>query len=71
MMALTIQPGEIGPSEIDRAPIDDYHVDRAIGQSTRPTTHHILAMVNGLLLIILAAVSFALFWIVATLLGFI
>lgn len=63
-MALTIRPGET-----DREPIDDYHIDRHIGEATRPATHHILAMVNGLLLIILAAVSFALFWIVATLLG--
>jgi hypothetical protein len=57
------------PREPDREPIDDYHVDRETGQLTRPATHHILAVANGLLLIILAAVSFALFWIVATLLG--
>jgi hypothetical protein len=55
--------------EPDPEPINDYHVDREIGQTTRPATYHILAVANGLLLIILAAVSFALFWIVATLLG--
>ena len=55
--------------EPNREPIDDYHVDRETGQTTRPTTHHILGVANGLLLILLAAVSFALFWIVATLLG--
>ncbi len=65
-MAITI-----GPGEADREPIDDYHVARDVGQPTRPATHHVLALVNGLLLIVLAAVSFALFWIVATLLGFI
>jgi hypothetical protein len=64
MMALTTPPREPAPE-----PIDDYHVDRETGQMTRPATYHILAIANGLLLIILAAVSFALFWIVATLLG--
>ena len=57
------------PREVDGAPIDDYRVDRGAGQTTRPATHHILALMNGLLLISLAAISFALFWIVATLLG--
>jgi hypothetical protein len=66
MMALTIRPGEP-----DREPIDDYHVQPHVGEFTRPATHHVLAVINGLLLIILAAVSFALFWIVATLLGLI
>jgi len=65
-MALTIRPGEP-----DREPIDDYHVQPHVGEFTQPTTHHVLAVINGLLLIILAAVSFALFWIVATLLGLI
>ncbi len=50
-------------------PIDDYHVDRETGRVTRPVTHHLLALARGLLLIILATVSFALFWVVATLLG--
>ncbi len=55
--------------DANREPIDDYHIDRAIGQATQPAAHHVLALVNALLLIILAAVSFALFWVVATLLG--
>lgn len=63
-MAHTVRSGEA-----EREPIDDYHVDRQIGQATRPATHHVLTIVNALLLIILAAVSFALFWIVATMLG--
>jgi hypothetical protein len=66
MMALTIPPGEP-----DREPIDDYHVQPHVGEATRPARHHVIAVINGLLLIILAAVSFALFWIVATLLGLI
>ena len=64
MMASTRRPGET-----DREPIDDYHIDRGAGQTQRPATHHILALLNGLLLIVLAAVSLALFWVVATMLG--
>jgi hypothetical protein len=64
MMALTMRPGEPSPQ-----PIDDYNVQRHVGEATQPTTHHILATVNALLLLVLAAVSFALFWVVATLLG--
>jgi hypothetical protein len=64
MMALTTRPGET-----DREPIDDYRVEPHAGELTQPVSHHILAAVNAVLLIILAAVSFALFWIVATLLG--
>jgi hypothetical protein len=63
MMAQTIRPGE-------QEPIGDYRVDREIGQS-RPVGHHVLSILNGLLLIILAAVSLALFWVVATLIGFV
>ncbi len=59
----------IGPGEADKQPIDDYRIDREVGGPGRPATHHILAVLNGLLLLILAAVSFALFWVVATLLG--
>lgn len=62
-MALTSRPGEP-----DQQPIDDYHVDRGVGETARLAAHHLVAVVNALLLIILAAVSFALFWIVATLL---
>ncbi len=61
-MTLTMGPGE-------REPIDDYHVDRGVGEATKPVTHHVLTVVNAVLLIVLAALSFALFWIVATLLG--
>ena len=64
-MAITEPP----PRTRDREPIDDYHVQGDPGQLTQPVTHHILGVVNGLLLIILAVVSFALFWVVATLLG--
>ena len=59
----------IPPRAADREPIDDYQVDRELGQATRPVTHHLLGLMNGLLLVILAAVSFALFWIAATFLG--
>ena len=57
------------PPEAEREPIDDYHVQRDPGEMTRPVGHHALSVVNGLLLIFLAVVSFALFWVVATLLG--
>lgn len=57
------------PPEAEREPIDDYHVQRDPGELTRPVTHHVLGVINGLLLIFLAVVSFALFWVVATLLG--
>lgn len=59
----------IPPPPAGRAPIDDYHVERDPGQQTRPVTHHLLAWLKGFLLIVLAALSFALFWVVATLLG--
>ncbi len=55
--------------EPDQVPVNDYHVDRETGQITRPATHRVLAIANGVLLVILAVVSFALFWVVATLLG--
>jgi hypothetical protein len=64
MMALTTRPGEPTAQQVD-----DYNVQRHVGEATQPASHHVLATVNALLLIILAAVSFALFWIVATLLG--
>ena len=57
------------PPEADREPIDDYHVQPDPGQLTQPVTHHVLSAMNGLLLILIAVVSFALFWVVATLLG--
>ncbi len=64
-MTITSPP----PETSDRAPIDDYRVQPDPGQLTRPVTHHVLGAMRGLLLIILAALSFALFWVVATLLG--
>ena len=63
-MAVTIRPGET-----ERDPIDDYQVAQPVGEVARPATYHVVAVLNALLLIVLAAVSFALFWIVATLLG--
>ncbi len=50
-------------------PIDDYQVQPDPGQRTQPVTHHVLGVMNGLVLIILAVISFAVFWVVATLLG--
>jgi hypothetical protein len=52
-------------------PLDHYHVEREAGRVSRPPSHHILAVFNGLLLIILAAASLALFWIVATFIGYV
>jgi hypothetical protein len=63
-MADTTRPGEPQPQ-----PIDDYQVDRDITAAARPVTHHVRNVGNAVLLIIVAAVSFALFWIVGTLLG--
>jgi len=51
------------------ATIDDYRVDRQVGAATRPTAHVALSALNVLLLIVIAAISFSLFWVVATLLG--
>ena len=65
-MANTTQPP---PAE--REPIDDYRVQPDPGQLTQPVTHHVLGVLNGLMLIVLAVVSFALFWVTATLLGII
>ena len=53
----------------DRDPIDDYRIQPDPGQLTRPVTHHVLDTVRVVMLLILAAVSLALFWVVATLLG--
>lgn len=63
-MTITSPP----PQTSDREPIDDYHIQADPGQLTRPVTHHVLDMLKILFLIILAAVSLALFWVVATLL---
>lgn len=63
-MALSLQS-----RNAEREPIDDYHVDRDAGQITRPASQHVVSVMKGVLLVILAAVSFALFWVVATLLG--
>jgi hypothetical protein len=62
MMAITSPP-----PVADREPIDDYHVQSDPGQLTRPSTHHVLSTMNGLMLIIISVLSFALFWVVATL----
>jgi hypothetical protein len=59
------------PPETEREPIDDYHVQPHVGEITRPASHHVLAVVNALLLILIAAASLGLFWVVATLLGLI
>lgn len=66
MMAQTTPPGAADPE-----PIDHYHVDPGAGQVTRPVSHHVLGAINFLLLILMAATSFALFWVVATMLGFV
>jgi hypothetical protein len=57
------------PDEPQSQPIDDYQVARDIGAATRPVTHHARNVATAVLLIIVAAVSFALFWVVGTLLG--
>jgi hypothetical protein len=56
------------PETSDREPIDDYHIQPDPGRLTQPVHHHVLGALNVILLIILATVSFALFWVVATLL---
>jgi len=50
-------------------PIDDYHIQTDPGQLVQPASHHVLGVLNALLLIVLAVLSFALFWVAATLLG--
>ena len=60
-----------GPREADMEPIDDYQVETGIGPEPRSASHHVLAVLNAFLLIILAALSLALFWVVATMLGLI
>ncbi len=60
-MSLTTEP------EISK--VDDYRVTGHVGERTRPVTHHLLSFLNILLLIVLAATSFALFWVVVIMLG--
>lgn len=60
-MSLTTEP--------ELSTVDDYRVTGHVGERTRPVTHHVLSFLNILLLIILAATSFALFWVVMVLLG--
>lgn len=63
-MTITSPP----PETSDREPINDYHVQPDPGQLTQPVTHHVLGGIKFLLLIIIAVLSFALFWVAATLL---
>jgi hypothetical protein len=51
------------------SPVSDYRIDAGAGQNTRPASHHVLGALNFILVLILAAVSFALFWVVAIMLG--
>ena len=61
----------IRPEETRDEPIDDYRVEPVVGQAAQPPAHYVFGALNALLLIVLAAASFALFWVVATLLGFV
>ncbi|HEX3862136.1 MAG TPA: hypothetical protein VHY35_10635 [Stellaceae bacterium] len=57
-------------SETDSAmKVDDYQVAGHVGEITRPATHHMLSFVHAVLIILLAAVSFGLFWVVMTIFG--
>jgi hypothetical protein len=66
MMAITTQPSDLEPENLD-----DYHVAGHVGETTRSAARHALSAVNGLLLIVMAAVSLALFWVVASMLNII
>jgi hypothetical protein len=66
MMAITTQRSDPEPEKLD-----DYHVAGHVGEMTRSAAHHTLSAINGLLLIVMAAVSLALFWVVASMLNII
>ena len=61
----------MAPASPSPEPVDDYQIDRDLGRSRRSAIDHILALARGLLLLIIAALSFAVFWVTATLLGLI
>lgn len=62
-------PPEMPVAASEREPISDYQIQPDPGQPQRPATHHLMDAVKIILLIFIAAISFALFWIAATLLG--
>jgi hypothetical protein len=66
---MTIAPETRAPETSDRERLDDYRIQPDPGQLTRPVTHHVLDTARVLMLIVLAVLSFALFWVAATLLG--
>lgn len=68
-MTITPPPEARETRTSEREPIDDYHIQPDPGQLQRPATHHLLGALNAILLIFIAAVSFALFWVAATMLG--
>jgi len=49
--------------------VDDYHVAAPVGELTRSAANHAVSILNVLLVVVLAFVSFALFWVVARILG--
>ena len=65
-MARTLPPGET-----PRGNLDDYLVDRDAQAPARPVAARLLQVVNFVLLVILAAVSLAVFLVIATLIGII
>ncbi len=59
----------IPPDEEFRGSPDDYIVEREDQRPSAPITIQLVRVLRGLLLIVLACVSLALFWLVGTMLG--
>jgi hypothetical protein len=55
--------------DADPAKVDDYLVTQHAGERTRSAAHHAATTLNFVLLLVVAGLSFALFWVVATLIG--
>ncbi|MGE5268637.1 MAG: hypothetical protein ACM3JG_03070 [Thiohalocapsa sp.] len=68
-MTITPPPETRQAEMSDREPISDYRIQPDPGQLQRPAAHHALGALRIILLLFIAAVSFALFWVAATLLG--
>jgi hypothetical protein len=59
-MAVTARPGE---------PADDYLIDTGAVAPQVPMSYRILRLLQGIMLVVIAALSLAIFWLVGLLIG--
>ncbi|MBV9829503.1 MAG: hypothetical protein JO001_28110 [Alphaproteobacteria bacterium] len=64
-MSVTNQPS----SRPEQQRANDYQIMHHVGEFTRSAAYHTGSVLGGLLMIIVAVASLALFWVVATMLG--